>query len=217
MFHLITGVGQLVLRGSLIGGVTRDLGKTAQLTAIVLEAHEDAVCPKPGAILAHMKTAIQGPAFNEGSVHFFLDLALPSIFSCKNHCARLPDRFVLAPSKYPFRSRAPKRDRVFSIEQKHRVISRALDKQPKTLFAFAQCFLGPFAVCYIVEAIDRAENLARFVLDRPRCDQNIAASAILLLDQNFKIPRLQFFTAKHPGHRTVLVWHGPAIRIENLK
>ena len=73
------------------------------------------------------------------------------------------------------------------IEQKHRVVARALDEQPKTLFAFAQCFLGPFAVCYVVEAIDRADDLALFVLDRARRDQNIAASAILLLDQNFKV------------------------------
>src|SRR5213078_3343699 len=128
LFHLITGMGQLVLRGSLIGSVARDLGETAHPTVIVFEPHEHAVRPEARAVLAHMKTPIGRPALGECDANLFLRRTLPLILGSKNQVPALADGFVLAPPEDALRAVAPISNDIPWIEQEHRVIARAFDQ-----------------------------------------------------------------------------------------
>src|ERR1043165_2495668 len=89
-----------------------------------------------------MPALVQSPTFLQRGKHFFLDLAFGPVLRRENKRSFSADRFLGAPAKDLFGPRAPEGDDVVRIEQKHRVIRRALDEELETLVAFAQGGLG---------------------------------------------------------------------------
>jgi hypothetical protein len=210
-------MGQLILRPALVGGITGDFRKATRAFASIVQPHEDAVGPETGAVFPEMKTAIKDAAFVKGNVDFLFHFPVPAVLPRENQCARLPNSFLLRPSKDTLRACAPKRDRVFRVEQKHRVIPRPFDEDPEALFAFPQGFLRPLAMGDVVHAIDRAEDVTLVILQGSRRDSHTQLLAIVAFDNDFQFARVEFLAAQDPRHGTLVVRHEGPIRVIHLE
>src|SRR5581483_4360856 len=94
------------------------------------------------AVLASTPGGISYLALGHGSGEFFFESAGPEVAKNKTMEDRFAQGFGSSKARQQFGACVPARDMAVLIQHADRVVGNAFDRQPKTLFAAIQGFLG---------------------------------------------------------------------------
>src|SRR6185312_11161410 len=124
-----------------------------------------------------MPTPIGRSSFSPGQGELFLLHVCRPIFFGKDNGGATAECFLGAPAKNAFRPGAPKTDPTVTFEHEHGVVSRPIDQQPKTFFAFAECpmrdqqfLLRAFALTDIENSRNRRARFSLRITNRSSAD-----------------------------------------------
>ena len=129
------GLFERLLLFALFGDVTRDFGKTDQLSVLVLDWVDDCIGPELAAVLADPPSLTFISALADGSFQRLLRQAVPAIMLSVEAGDVLTQDFVGRVSFDPLRPSIPARHVAIRVEHVDRVIGHALDKDPKLSLA----------------------------------------------------------------------------------